>query len=103
MKLIEKLPGEKTKYLSMWDGYVDVTKKGIYNKSLAKALGDKFIKMHTSGHCDVKSMREVFQLLQPKAIIPIHTENPKAFADEFGDKWHIVVLNDGDSFSAISP
>ena len=102
-KLIEKLPGEKTKYLSMWDGYVDVSKKGIYNESLAKALGDKFLKMHTSGHCDVKSMREVFRLLQPKAIIPIHTENPEAFAKEFGDEWHIIVLNDGDSFSTISP
>ena len=100
-KIIDMLPGEKKKYLSMWEGYVDVTKKGVYDDSLAKALGDKYDKMHTSGHSDVKSMREVFRLLQPKAIIPIHTDNPETFAKEFGDEWHIVLLNDGDSISPI--
>ncbi len=100
-KIIDMLPGEKTKYLSMWDGYVDVTKKGVYNEALAKALGDKFIKMHTSGHSDVKSMREVFRLLHPKTIIPIHTESPEAFAKEFNEEWHVVVLNDGESFSLL--
>ena len=100
-KIIDMLPGEKKKYLSMWEGYVDVTKKGVYNEALAKALGDKYDKMHTSGHSDVKSMREVFRLLQPKAIIPIHTDNPETFAKEFGDEWHIVLLNDGDSISPI--
>ena len=96
-RIINKLPGEKQNYLSMWEGYVDVTKKGVYNESLAKALGEKYIPMHTSGHSDVKSMREVFRLLQPKAIIPIHTENPEAFAEEFGDEFHVRVLNDGES------
>ena len=100
-KIINLLPGEKTKYLSMWEGYVDATKKDVYNESLAKVLGEKYERMHTSGHSDVKSMREVFRLLQPKAIIPIHTDNPEAFAKEFGDEWPIVLLNDGDSFSPI--
>ena len=100
-KIINLLPGEKTKYLSMWEGYVDATKKDVYNESLAKVLGEKYERMHTSGHSDVKSMREVFRLLQPKAIIPIHTDNPEAFAKEFGDEWPIVLLNDGESFSLI--
>ena len=101
-KILDMLPGEKTKCLSMWDGYVDPTKKGVYNESLAKALGDKYETMHTSGHSDVKSMREVFRLLQPKAIIPIHTEKPEAFAKAFSDEWPILLLNDGDSISPIS-
>lgn len=101
-KIIDLLPGEKTKYLSMWEGYVDVTKKDVYNESLAKALGVKYERMHTSGHSDVKSMREVFRLLQPKAIIPIHTDNPKAFAKEFGDEWQVILLSDGDSIFPIS-
>ena len=61
-KIINLLPGEKTKYLSMWEGYVDATKKDVYNESLAKVLGEKYERMHTSGHSDVKSMREVFRL-----------------------------------------
>ena len=98
-KIIDLLPGEKIKYLSMWEGYVDITKKSVYNESLAKALGDKFKYMHTSGHSDVKSMREIFRLLQPKLIIPIHTDNPEQFAKEFGNEWRVHLLKDGDCFS----
>ena len=43
-------------------------------------------------------LRDVLQLLKPKAIIPLHTENPEAFAQLFKDEWQVIVLNDGDSF-----
>ena len=95
-KLIEELPGEKKKYLSMWKGYVD-EKSGAYNKELAKALGSEYEYLHTSGHCDMKSLREIFRQLQPKAIIPIHTDKPDKFAELFCDEWNIVRLHDGQS------
>ena len=95
-KLIEKLPGEKKKYLSMWKGYVD-EKSGAYNKELAKALGSEYEYLHTSGHCDMKSLREIFRQLQPKAIIPIHTDKPDKFAELFCDEWNIMRLHDGQS------
>ena len=79
----------------------DILLKDLENGLTLQEIGDKYDKMHTSGHSDVKSMREVFRLLQPKAIIPIHTDNPETFAKEFGDEWHIVLLNDGDSISPI--
>ena len=95
-KLIEELPGEKKKYLSMWKGYVD-EKSGAYNKELAKALGSDYEYLHTSGHCDMKSLREIFRHLQPKAIIPIHTDKPDKFAELFCDEWNIMRLHDGQS------
>ena len=95
-KLIEELPGEKKKYLSMWKGYVD-EKSGAYNKELAKALGSEYEYLHTSGHCDMKSLREIFRHLQPKAIIPIHTDNPNKFVELFCDEWNIMRLHDGQS------
>lgn len=99
-RFIERLPGEKRKYLSMWEGYV---KEGdAYNESLARSLGDDYEYIHTSGHCDMASMREVFSLLHPKAIIPIHTDSPDAFAELFSDEWPIILLNDGETFSPIS-
>lgn len=93
--LMERIPGKKQKYLSMWDGYV---KEGTdaYNEDLAKSLGKDFNFMHTSGHLDMNSLREVFRLLHPKTIIPIHTDVPEKFAELFGDEWHIVLLNDGE-------
>ena len=95
-KLIEELPGEKKKYLSMWKGYVE-EKSGAYNKELAKALGSEYEYLHTSGHCDMKSLREIFRQLQPKAIIPIHTDKPDKFAELFYDEWNIIKLHDGQS------
>ena len=95
---IKKLPGEKVKYLSMWEGYV---KEGsdAFNVALASSLEDGYIPQHTSGHCDMKSLRELFTILQPKGIIPIHTDNPDKFSELFSDTWPIIRLNDGQSFS----
>ena len=98
---IAEIPDDKQMYLSMWDGYVDKS-KAAYNEKLAKSLGDRFLYKHTSGHCDMNSLRDVFRLLHPKAIIPIHTDNPEGFAQLFSDEWPIVVLNDGDGISPIS-
>ena len=80
----------------MWKGYLD-EKNEAYNETLAKALGSDYEYLHTSGHCDMKSMREFFRLLQPKAIIPIHTDSPDQFAKEFSDEWSIIRLHDGQS------
>ena len=96
--IAEHLKGDTQKYLSMWDGYL---KEGTeaYNPRLAQSLGEGYLFKHTSGHCDIQKMHEIFELLQPKAIIPIHTENPDMFAQLFGNRWTICRLDDGDSIS----
>ena len=95
-KLIEKIPGEKKKVLSMWNGYV---KQGseAYDEHLAKSLEDGYEYMHTSGHIDMADLREFFHLLHPKGIIPIHTDDPKGFAQLFNKEWNVVILNDGET------
>ncbi|UKK63397.1 MBL fold metallo-hydrolase [Prevotella communis] len=100
-KLIEQIPGEKKRVLSMWNGYV---KEGsnAYNENLARSLDEDFDYMHTSGHIDMSDLREFLRLLHPNGIIPIHTEKPEAFAREFSDEWPVIVLNDGDCISPIS-
>lgn len=95
-KLIAELPGEKKIYLSMWKGYVDKDKEA-YNEVLAKSLGSGYEYLHTSGHCDMNSLRNIFRLLQPKAIIPIHTDNPNLFVKQFSDEWQVIRLHDGQS------
>ena len=82
----------------MWNGYVDKTKEA-YNEKLAQSLGTDYIELHTSGHIDMRSMHEVLRLLNPKAIIPIHTDNPDAFAKLFGDEWNVLLLKDGESIA----
>jgi ribonuclease J len=96
--LLEQIPGDRQKVLSMWDGYV---KEGTeaYNEKLSNSLDGEFEYLHTSGHVDMKDLRDFFRLLQPKAIIPIHTDNPEQFAKLFGDEWPVIRLYDGQSFS----
>ena len=96
--LIEQIPGEKVKILSMWKDYVKESSPA-YNKDLAKSVGKNFLPMHTSGHIDMKDMREFLSILNPKGVIPIHTDNPEQFAKEFGDEWTVYLLEDGDSIS----
>jgi len=96
--LIHRIPGEKQKYLSMWDGYVNES-NDAYNEKLAKSLGEGYLYKHTSGHSDMNGMRRLFGLLSPKAIIPIHTDDPKEFARVFGDEWSVILLKDGETFS----
>ena len=98
---IAEIPDDKQMYLSMWDGYVDKS-KAAYNEKLAKSLGDRFLYKHTSGHCDMNSLRDVFRQLHPKALIPIHTDAPEKFAELFSDEWPVILLDDGDGIAPIS-
>ena len=100
-KLIDQMSGEKVRYLSMWKGYLDKA-KDAYNEELAEALGKDYKYLHTSGHCDMDSLRDFFAMLQPKAIIPIHTDQPEEFAKLFCDKWPVIRLHDGESISPLS-
>ncbi|MCH5234118.1 MAG: hypothetical protein J1E16_02400 [Muribaculaceae bacterium] len=98
--LIEKLPGEKKKYLSMWKGYIKPESTG-FSPRLAKSIGEDAIYLHTSGHTDMGSLFKFFEALKPKAIIPIHTDNPNNFADVFSNRWPIILLKDGEYFNPI--
>ncbi len=100
-RLLSIIPknGRKT-FLSMWNGYLD-SSKAAYNSSLAQSIGTEYEYLHTSGHCDMASLDRLLDMLKPKAIIPIHTDNPRHFANLFCDKWPMILLEDGESFAPI--
>lgn len=100
--LLSRIPSEGRKtYLSMWQGYLDESKPS-YNASLAKTIPADYEYFHTSGHCDMESLRTLIGMLRPNAIIPIHTDAPQVFAKLFGDKWPIMIMHDGETFRTIS-
>lgn len=88
-------------YYSMWSGYLNKD-KSAFNKSLYDFLEPYEIEyMHTSGHADVKALKEVFDLVNPNVgIIPIHTEYPGKFKEVFSN-YKIFELNDGREFNLI--
>lgn len=96
--LLSRLPATNRKvYLSQWNGYLAPENKA-FNFALAKSVGPKYEYFHTSGHCNMQSLENLINQLHPKAIIPIHTDNPRAFANFFRDKWPVILLRDGESF-----
>ena len=95
-----KLPQLIEKYVGRVD-YV-VCEAANVNHSAATIKSEReFQKEADRGHCDMASFDSLLDLLTPKAIISIHTDNPRHFADMLCEKWPVILLEDGESFSAI--
>lgn len=77
---------------SMWEGYQeeDGFKTFIEN---VKSLGIDFKIIHTSGHADIKTIKELGEMIQPKKVIPIHTINKEKITEIFQDA---IILNDNE-------
>lgn len=99
VSLINNFPKDKScNYLSMWEGYVN-SESPAYKESVAYALGDDYIPVHTSGHADLHTLETLFSNVRHNTIIPIHTNNPEKFREYFEAKnWNITLLKDGETF-----
>jgi len=86
-------------YYSMWNGYIDESKKA-YNPNFANFIESfKYEYKHTSGHADVKTLATLFDTVKPKyGIIPIHTEAPEKFRELFIGH-NIILVQDGFVFN----
>lgn len=77
---------------SMWEGYM----KDVGNKDFIKYItkGDDSLihYIHTSGHADVATLKELVDITKPKKIIPIHTTNPHLYKNLFPN---VVEASDG--------
>ena len=80
---LEKYPEEFsfegcTLFYSMWEGY----KKEKNTKEFLEFMeekGVKIISLHTSGHADEKDFDKLIKKVEPKIIIPVHTEDSEWF------------------------
>jgi mRNA degradation ribonuclease J1/J2 len=53
---------------------------------------EKKDKLHASGHASGTEVFDMLRIIQPKSVIPIHTENPKKFQES---KHNIVFVEQG--------
>ena len=87
---------------SLWSGYLDPRFAQIkpYKKysefvNLSKKLsGRQHVPIHTSGHASKSAIKDVLEITKPKAIIPIHGENPENFRKLNVSADKIVILRD---------
>lgn len=74
---------------SMWKGYLD-------RPSQFNDYKDIITLLHTSGHAYIEDLQKLVQIMQPKNLIPIHTEYKEKYKDLFSSK--IIELDDGQVF-----
>ncbi|MDU2065032.1 MAG: MBL fold metallo-hydrolase [Sporomusaceae bacterium] len=79
---------------SLWGGYMQTERVRRFMQYCRDQQVD-VIHLHTSGHADVNTLRKIVQACTPKNIIPIHTEYPERFNDEFDN---VRIVGDGKPF-----
>ena len=81
---------------SMWSGYKDQPKTKEFI-DFFEGNNCTVIDMHTSGHADVETLKEYANAINPKRIIPIHTNNKKDYQSVF--EQPILELDDNQIFT----
>lgn len=56
---------------------------------------ENHIYVHTTGHAYYEDLKNICQLLEPKILIPIHTEKPSVFEDIKFRECKIQMYEDG--------
>jgi ribonuclease J len=67
---------------SLWDGYLR-DRSGLALTTLLEQHGIKLVHVHTSGHASVPDLRRLVAAVDPKRVVPIHSEAADRFADLF--------------------
>ena len=85
---------------SQWEGYLKEEYKMWFADYLNELKQDKqinFKTIHTSGHATVPDLVTFAKAINPKVLVPIHTENPKLIKEEFEKEGikNIVLWEDG--------
>jgi len=86
---------------SQWSGY----RKSEYDSEQAKKFkeiedlvgSENFHKVHTSGHAVREDLDWFSKLINPKTLIPIHTERKDAYPKQF-DTLNVTLLGDGEIY-----
>jgi len=61
-------------------------------------FGLKFHQIHASGHCPSKDLVQIVNRIQPKRLIPVHTEYPLLFKDLF-KRFDVVIVEKGKPYA----
>ena len=93
MQIQNRVTKEMYFITSIWKEYEKYEKYRPFFEYIESKGYNKFYN-HTSGHAFVEGLQELNQYLNPKTIIPIHTQEANQYKDIFPDS-NILQLSDG--------
>ncbi|NMD01368.1 MAG: MBL fold metallo-hydrolase [Bacteroidales bacterium] len=79
---------------SMWEGYLQKSDTKKFHDYLTNR-NFTIHKIHTSGHADTETLKQMVEAIKPKNIVPIHTFSGSKYNKIF--KTPIVEMNDGET------
>ena len=79
---------------SLWKGYLQ-TKRMQKFMRFAEEQHMKTVYLHTSGHADLRALKQIAAACTPKYLLPMHTTCPEEYAQEF---QQVKLLQDGEVF-----
>lgn len=65
---------------SFWSGYRETESMKSF-LSECKKMGLHIITLHTSGHADVNTLKKLIDTVNPKTLLPVHTESAEKFKE----------------------
>jgi len=96
-QVMKEFPEDRTFIYSQWEGYLN--EKFEQYEHLQKFVPKDYIYLHTSGHADFDTIKKVCEVVNPKIIIPIHSENPYQFKEMGLENCEIRLCEDGEYIS----
>ena len=70
----------------MWPGYLTPDSPAV---RFSEGHGLTIRTIHTSGHATVPDLKRLAAALNPRAVIPIHTEHPELYASLYPKVLHL--------------
>lgn len=67
---------------SLWSGYLQ-DPSGVRLVELLRTAGIPMVEHHTSGHAPIADLCRLVDAINPRQLVPIHTEGAQQYADHF--------------------
>ncbi|MEQ1934766.1 MAG: MBL fold metallo-hydrolase RNA specificity domain-containing protein, partial [Fimbriimonadaceae bacterium] len=96
-KFPELVAASRLAVFSYWSGYQDTENTSLLRKQL-ESKGVRWLHRHASGHIRHDDLLAFIRKVQPKTLIPMHTETGDQFV-KYLQEQHIRRLNDGEVFA----
>ena len=80
--------------LRRWISHFDLFPVGVPDAETGKAF-EAERGFHSSGHASAAGLLEIIDVINPKVVIPIHTEHPEVFVDKIGTRRDVTVPKPG--------
>lgn len=68
---------------SLWSGYL-AEPSGVRLQEALASAGVPLVQNHTSGHANIVDLRRLVKAVEPREIVPIHTEHPGSYSTQIG-------------------